>query len=66
MFKRPLNVAIQIARWVAFAVVIGLASGVLSASFIAALNWATTTRTSHNGLLSLLPLAGLLVGATYH
>jgi H+/Cl- antiporter ClcA len=66
MFKRPLNVAIQIARWVAFAVVIGLASGVLSASFIAALNWATTTRTSHNGLLFLLPLAGLLVGATYH
>jgi H+/Cl- antiporter ClcA len=66
MFKRPLNVAIQIARWVAFAVVIGLASGVLSASFIAALNWATTTRTSHNGLLFLLPLAGLLVGAAYH
>jgi H+/Cl- antiporter ClcA len=66
MFKRPLNVAIQIARWVAFAVVIGLASGVLSASFIAALNWATTTRTTHNGLLFLLPLAGLLVGAAYH
>ena len=66
MSQWPLNVAIRFARWVAFAVVIGLASGVLSASFIAALNWATTTRTSHNGLLFLLPLAGLLVGAAYH
>lgn len=66
MSQRPLNVAIRFARWVAFAVVIGLASGVLSASFIGALNWATTTRSSHDGLLFLLPLAGLLVGAAYH
>lgn len=66
MFQRPLNAAIPIARWVAFAVVIGLVSGVLSAAFIEALNWATTTRTSHEGLLYLLPLAGLVVGAAYH
>jgi H+/Cl- antiporter ClcA len=66
MFQRPLNVAIPVARWVAFAVVIGLVSGVLSAAFIGALNWATTTRTSHEGLLLLLPLAGLVVGAAYH
>ena len=66
MFQRPLNAAITVARWVAFAVVIGLISGVLSAAFIGALNWATTTRASHDALLYLLPLAGLVVGAAYH
>ena len=66
MFQRPLNAAIPVARWVAFAVVIGLISGVLSAAFIGALNWATTTRTSHDAFLYLLPLAGLVVGAAYH
>lgn len=66
MFQRPLSTAIPIARWVAFAIVIGLVSGVLSAAFIGALNWATTTRTSQDALLYLLPLAGLLVGVAYH
>ena len=66
MFQRPLNAAIPVARWVAFAVVIGLISGVLSAAFIGALNWATTTRTSHDAFLYLLPLAGLVVGTAYH
>ena len=66
MFQRPLNAATLVARWVAFAVVIGVISGVLSAAFIGALNWATTTRTTHDGLLYLLPLAGLIVGIAYH
>lgn len=66
MFQKPLNVAIPLARWVAFAVVVGLVSGVLSAAFIGALNWATTTRTSNDWLVFLLPLVGLAIGAAYH
>jgi H+/Cl- antiporter ClcA len=66
MLQRPLSTTAPVVRWVAFAIVIGLVSGVLSAAFIGALNWATTTRTSHDGFLFLLPLAGLAIGAAYH
>lgn len=66
MLQRPLSQAIPVARWVAFAVVIGVISGLLSASFIESLNWATDSRTSAQWLIYLLPLAGLIVGASYH
>jgi H+/Cl- antiporter ClcA len=66
MFKEPLGRATHVARWVALAFVIGVLSGVLSAAFIEALNWATDTRESNNWLVYTLPLAGLLVGCSYH
>ena len=66
MFKEPLSRATHVARWVALAFVIGVLSGLLSAAFIKALNWATDTRESNNWLVYTLPLAGLLVGCSYH
>ena len=66
MFKEPLSRATHVARWVALAFVIGVLSGLLSAAFIEALNWATDTRESNNWLIYTLPLAGLLVGCSYH
>jgi H+/Cl- antiporter ClcA len=51
---------------VALAFVIGVLSGLLSAAFIEALNWATDTRESNNWLVYTFPLAGLLVGCSYH
>lgn len=66
MAKSPINQAIPVARWVVLAVVIGAISGLLSASFISSLNWASTTRGSQQWLILMLPLAGLLVGASYH
>ena len=66
MLQEPLNRAIHVARWVALAVVVGVISGVLSAGFIESLTWATNTRDDNKWLLLLLPLAGLLVGASYH
>lgn len=66
MFSEPLSRARHVARWVALAVVVGVLAGLLSAAFIEALNWATDTRTSNNWLIYSLPLAGLLVGASYH
>ena len=66
MFKEPLSRATHVARWVALAFVIGVLSGLLSAAFIEALNWATDKRESNNWLVYTLPLAGLLVGCSYH
>lgn len=66
MFKEPISRATHVARWVALAFVIGVLSGLLSAAFIEALNWATDTRESNNWLVYTLPLAGLLVGCSYH
>jgi H+/Cl- antiporter ClcA len=66
MLQEPLSRAIHIVRWVALAVVVGCISGVLSAAFIESLNWATDTRLDHSWFIWLLPLAGLIVGLSYH
>lgn len=66
MLPKPLSRAIPLARWVAFACVIGVISGLLSGAFIESLDWATDTRTSETWLLFMLPLAGLVVGTAYH
>ena len=66
MFKEPLSRAMHVARWVALAFLIGVLSGLLSAAFIEALNWATDTRDTNDWLVLTLPLAGLLVGCSYH
>lgn len=56
----------HVARWVALAFLIGALSGLLSAAFIEALNWATDTRDANDWLVLTLPLAGLIVGCSYH
>lgn len=66
MLTEPLNRARYIARWVALAAVVGILSGLLSAAFLEALDWATDTRTSAQWLVYLLPVAGLIVGLSYH
>lgn len=66
MFSEPLGRARHVARWVALAVVVGVLSGILSAAFLESLDWATNTRTSNDWLVFTLPLAGLIVGVTYH
>ena len=66
MFKEPLSRAAHVARWVALTFVIGVLSGLLSAAFIQSLEWATDTRNAHDWLVLTLPLAGLIVGCSYH
>lgn len=66
MFKEPLSRAAHVARWVALAFLIGVLSGLLSAAFIQSLEWATDTRNAHDWLVLTLPLAGLIVGSSYH
>ena len=66
MLKASLERGWFIARSVMVACVIGVVAGISSASFIASLNWATDSRQNHSWLLWLLPIAGLIVGASYH
>ncbi|MSO60297.1 MAG: voltage-gated chloride channel protein [Ilumatobacteraceae bacterium] len=66
MLKASRERAWFVARSVAVASVVGVVAGVSSASFIASLNWATDNRNSHAWTLWLLPIAGLIVGASYH
>ncbi len=66
MFKEPLSRAAHVARWVALAFLVGVLSGLLSAAFIQSLEWATDTRNAHGWLVLTLPLAGLIVGSSYH
>ena len=66
MVAEPLNRARHIVRWVALAVVVGVLSGLLSAAFLESLDWATDTRNGNSWLVYTLPLAGLVVGLSYH
>lgn len=66
MHRSPWHRLVPVGRWSVLALVVGAVSGILSASFIGALNWATTTREGTDWLIWMLPVTGLAVGATYH
>ncbi|MEY2966664.1 MAG: hypothetical protein RLY50_714 [Actinomycetota bacterium] len=55
----------HVARWIALAVPVGIVSGLLSAAFIASLDWATDTRETRDWLVWGLPVFGLAVGWVY-
>ena len=54
------------ARLAVFAAIGGALTGLISYAFLRSLDWATSTRLAHGWLVWLLPIVGLLVGATYH
>ena len=66
MFERVTGRAAHLIRWALLAAFVGCAAGALSAAFIEALDWATTSREARDWLVWLLPLAGLAVGSAYH
>lgn len=53
-------------QWLAICLLIGLFSGSASAFFLVALEWVTQIRASHNWIIWLLPIGGLLIGLLYH
>jgi len=53
-------------KWLTLASIVGFVAGLGSAAFIGGLNWATTTRTDNSWLIWLLPVAGLVIGLSYH
>ncbi len=53
-------------KWLAFACLIGIITGLVGTAFHYALDWATETRTANSWLIYLLPIAGLIIVASYH
>jgi len=53
-------------RWSVLAIIIGVLTGSLSAFFLTALDWVTVYREQHFWIIAFLPLAGLLIGFSYH
>ena len=54
------------ARQVALSILAGILAGASSAVFLILLDWATSTRLLHPGIILALPLAGFAIGWFYH
>ncbi|AZI27961.1 chloride channel protein [Pedobacter sp. G11] len=59
------RVFLNILKWLFFSVTIGCIVGSASALFLVTLNWATNYRESHLWIISILPIAGLVIGLAY-
>ena len=53
-------------KWLVITLIVGALIGSASALLLISLNWATSYRESHLWIISLLPVAGLVIGLTYH
>lgn len=59
------RVFLNVLKWLFFSVMIGCIVGSASALFLVTLNWATNYRESHLWMISILPIAGLVIGLAY-
>ncbi|MCX3267183.1 voltage-gated chloride channel family protein [Pedobacter agri] len=59
------RVFLNILKWLFFSVMIGCIVGSASALFLVTLDWATNYRESHLWIISILPIAGLVIGLAY-
>lgn len=57
---------VYLLKWTAMALLIGGLAGSASAFFLVSLEWVTNFRESHVWIISLLPIAGFIIGWVYH
>lgn len=53
-------------KWLLISALLGVIIGSASALFLSTLTWATNYREQHLWIIAFLPLAGLMIGLTYH
>ncbi|WP_051663893.1 voltage-gated chloride channel family protein [Dyadobacter crusticola] len=53
-------------KWLILSALVGLLVGSASAFFLVSLDWATRFRETHLWIITLLPVAGFLIGCMYH
>lgn len=63
--REQFTILVHTLRWAILGGFVGVLAGTASAIFLISLAWATSTRVAHDGLLYLLPAAGLFVGWVY-
>lgn len=63
--REPIALLIWLGRWCVLGAGAGILSGIASAGFLFALDWATDTREQHRWLLWLLPVGGAAIGWIY-
>ncbi len=66
LFFRQYPSISYILKWLIIALSIGFFIGSASALFLNTLEWATQFRNNHLWLITLLPIAGFLIGCVYH
>lgn len=66
LFFRSFPAIPYIIKWLFISSIIGICVGSASAGFLVSLNWATNFRENHLWLIALLPIAGFLIGLSYH
>ena len=66
MKQRIFKIITRYTRWSFLSALAGILSGLAATLFLILLQWATTTRNQHQGLIWFLPLAGLAIGLIYH
>lgn len=60
------SLSLYFVKWLALIAIVGVGAGTLSAIFLTSLNWVTNFRESHHWMIYFLPVAGLIIGLTYH
>lgn len=65
-FFRKLHVLEFVAKWSLICLLIGSIIGSASAGFLFSLEWATDYRERNKWIITLLPIAGLVIGLIYH
>ncbi|MFB9058145.1 voltage-gated chloride channel family protein [Mariniflexile ostreae] len=53
-------------KWILICSILGVIVGSISAFFLLSLDWATNWRESHVWVIALLPVAGFIIGLSYH
>ncbi|SKC05070.1 voltage-gated chloride channel family protein [Dyadobacter psychrophilus] len=53
-------------KWLVIASLIGVLAGSASALFLVSLDWATNVREGHRWIITLLPVAGFVIGCMYY
>ena len=64
--RRQVPVVVDLLRWIALGLLVGVLAGAAGAFFLWSLRWATEQFDTHGALLWFLPLAGLGIGLAYH
>ena len=63
---KQIPVLFYLVKWLFLSAIVGILAGSASAFFLIFLDWVTEWRENHLWIIAFLPLAGLIIGLSYH